>query len=96
MHPATRYITNERNKPSWRVVVEHFLDVLFETHVRQTSVFRFVDHDAFARLVDIVVHTEIGGASMDQHTMIARHGRKFVMGLTEIVKYMDFSMVHQL
>lgn len=59
--------------------------MLFETHVRQTSVFRFVDDDTLARLVDIVVHTEVSGASMDQHTMVARHGRKFIMGLTEIV-----------
>lgn len=59
--------------------------MLFKTHVGQTGVFRFVDDDTLAGLVDIVVHTEVCGTSMDQHTMVARHGRKFVMGLTEIV-----------
>lgn len=47
------------------------LDVLFEGHVRNTGRLRLIHHDAFARGLDVVIHTEISGATMYKHTLVA-------------------------
>lgn len=69
--------------PSRWIFVKNLFDVFLEPHVGKTGVFRLVHHDALAGLVDVVVHSEVSGASMDQHAMVARHRREFVVGLTE-------------
>lgn len=55
------------------------LNMLLKLYVRYPSAFRFVYDHTFPGGFDVVVHSEIGGASVYQHALVTGHRGEFVV-----------------
>lgn len=63
--------------------------MLLKPSVRYPHVLRTCHDDAQAGLVDVVLHTEVGCHSVDQHTVVRRHVGKLVGHLLPIFRKLD-------
>ena len=57
--------------------------MLLKLYFWDPGIFRLVHDDALSRLLNVVIHAEVGCAPVDQHTVVARHRGKLVVRLTE-------------
>lgn len=64
-------------------------DVLFETRVRYSHIFRPRYDDAQTRLIDVVLHTKISSNAMHEHSIVRGHVWKLVTSFLTILGKLD-------